>query len=44
MDASSTCHPDDGTAGPSSFTQILDDGPEDVVWPIVFESDRNNTQ
>jgi len=26
----STCHPDDGMAGPSSFSQILDDdGPDD---------------
>jgi len=28
MDPSSTCHPDDGTAGPSSFSQILDEGPD----------------
>ena len=27
-DPSSTCHPDDGTAGPSSFSQMDDDGPD----------------
>jgi len=41
MDPSFTCHPEDGTAGPSSFSQIFDDdGPDDgsphwpVVWPV----------